>query len=92
MNEVLDEILLLAESIADNFYMQRDKEAYNDLNHLLSLIEKYIVGVSQIGEGSVVYSVMSILGQILNALSDKDGVLIADLLHFELAGALEASK
>lgn len=71
------------EQISTSFYQRRDSEAYRALN---KLIEKMLDFMKKLGTITDKYTEMMnlILTEALKALQNKDGVLIADLLKYDL--------
>ncbi len=78
------------EEITDHFYRKQDKEGYDKLNQnipkIMGVIEEIMVFASknkniQIDENAI----LNALNKAMNAMEQKDTVLIADILKYELS-------
>lgn len=83
---IRESIVILKEEIGQistSFYQRRDSEAYRALN---KLIEKMLDFMKKLGTITNKYTEMMnlILTEAVKALQNKDGVLIADLLKYDL--------
>lgn len=85
------------EAVSELFYQQKNKEGYAQL-------EKIIVGVAQVvemayaayqGDEAVTAKIQKLtatLQETMEAMEDKDTILLADMLKYELLEQLETLK
>lgn len=94
---LIDEIMAQIEQASDFFYQHKDHEGYNVLNgtigSLLELAEQLKIFVREnqdvdLGEQEF----LSVLNEALNALEEKDTVLLSDILQYDLVEQLEGMK
>jgi hypothetical protein len=73
--------------VADLFYMQKNNDAYNKLSGTLIQISDILYKLStdvDMGMKIDVNKLNQILYEAMNAIENKDSVLLADILQYEL--------
>lgn len=83
ITETICEIKEEIQNITTAFYQRKDSEAYESLN---IFIEKMIEFMRKLDSITNEYTktMNLILSEVLKALQEKDGVLIADILRYDL--------
>jgi len=85
INQVKDEI----EKVTEALYQQKERAAYNLLNMALPTIAKAVEEIfawqtEQGREESEKQEIVQVLTQAMQAMEQKDTVLLADILQYEL--------
>ncbi len=77
--------------ISENFYRQHNKEAYSKLDELYMqfdlLLNNEMVMKNDILKSNVI-DISRFLNNIMEALKEQDGVLIADILRFDIGNSI----
>lgn len=84
----LTKILESITNISEKFYRQNNSEAYKDLDNLFIEFDFLLNNKEMLLNEVIKNNVMDIslfLGNILEALKERDGVLIADILSFDIS-------
>jgi len=89
----IDEVLRNIEQMADKFYQQKQNEGYSLLVPTIDTlvhITDYLSNVdqtNQISEYNIL--IMNLLKDASEALINKDGVLLADILKYDISDVLK---
>lgn len=71
------------QNIATAFYQRKDTEAYQSLNIFIQKMTELMKQLDAITD-EYTQTMNLILSEVLKALQEKDGVLIADILRYDL--------
>lgn len=97
LKEQIEQIGVQIEEVSELFYQQKNQEGYTKL-------EKVIVGVAQVietayaayqGDEAVIAKIQKLtatLQETMEAMEEKDTVLLADMLKYEVLEQLETLK
>lgn len=87
--ERIDKIVDLISNVADLFYQDKIHEGYDNLEKLLGELSLTVEILYQEGILSAEdTSILDILKEIMSAMEQKDTLLIADMLEYELKDTL----
>lgn len=87
--EIIDKIVDLISNVADLFYQDKLHEGYVRLEELLGELSLTVENLYQVGILSAEdTSILDILKEIMCAMEQKDTLLIADMLEYELKDTL----
>ena len=92
INTNIDDIKEKIENVTDLFYRQLNDLAYNKLNELLVGITELIKNLEAIDSDyskGVIIDLTSILMQCLEAMENKDTVLLADIMQYDLTEKID---
>ena len=92
----IDTIQKQIEGITNSFYQQKIQDGYQEL---ISIIDNFTVLINIMEENypkskfeDVNNNLMSILANMMDAMNNKDTVLIADILNYDISDILSVIK
>lgn len=93
INEMINQVTTGISQVTESFYQGKDNEGYLKLNgvisDLMSLIEKMIeYKGSEESQGEE--QLMQTVTEAMNALEQKDTILLSDILQYDLADQLQS--
>ncbi|GEM_PF-1296511 len=100
--EAVSESVTILPEISEAFQMGRDREAFDKINRIISVLEicsvylkKNFINFSDVEKddiGKLYEGINILLTQIVEAFENSDAVLLGDLLEYELPDKLEKYK
>lgn len=89
INETLNDI----EQVTENFYQQKQSEGYLGLVKIIDSLVRMTDYISNIEKTAVIAEnnilIMNALQDATEALANKDSVLLADILKYDISDVLE---
>lgn len=89
--EVSEKIIDIIVKISEEFYRQQDSKGYTDLDGFFEYIG-LLLGDLELQKNAVTVkelnSITVDLNRIMEALKEKDGVLIADILRYDIGNSV----
>lgn len=89
--EALNQIIDIIVKISEEFYRQQDSKGYTDLDGFFEYIG-LLLGDLELQKNAVTVkelnSITVDLNRIMEALKEKDGVLIADILRYDIGNSV----
>ncbi len=95
-NEIKDTIQSI-DQVADLLYQRNITEGYKNLDKVLALLSSTINDICQYQEKGIDFgieekNIEEVLNTAMKAIEEKDEVLLADILHYDVIELLEKAK
>lgn len=95
LKEEIQALSLKISAVTDYFYQQKMSEAYQGMELLLASLTSMVANLSSYQKEQKEFSykqqdLLKILKEAMQALEEKDAVLLADILEYELKAFLES--
>lgn len=94
MKKNVMDVIIKIEEITDLLYKQEKRLAYSKLNNAIADLSSLIDQLFQLSSQNElinfdIHSMVSKLGEALQAMQDEDNVLLADILQYEIKEQLQ---
>lgn len=92
MDQLIETVQIQIEEVTDNFYQQRTQEGYQALIHVIDSITEIMDIIEKNEEVSEFMDenkkLLSSLQSIIEAMTNQDTVLLADILKYDVSEIL----
>lgn len=95
LNELIEISITKIEEVTDLFYQHKDHEGYLRLDEIIGHLMKLAEGLKEIVEEKPdinVQEFLDILTEAMNALEERDTVLLSDIMQYDLTDQLNSIR